>query len=115
MLAAMRGESTDQIPWAPRMDLWYTALRARGTVPDRFAGMNTAEIADELGVGCHAVRADYTMDEPTFEAYMNELFDHLGTGTRLILGVSDNVPPDVNLARLERIQQWIDAFGAVQP
>lgn len=23
MLATMRGEPTDQIPWAPRMDLWY--------------------------------------------------------------------------------------------
>lgn len=61
MLAAMRGEATDRIPWAPRMDLWYIALRAQGSVPDRFAGMNTAQIADELDVACHAVRADYTM------------------------------------------------------
>ena len=61
MLAAMRGQATDQIPWAPRMDLWYTALRARGTVPERFADLNTAQIADQLQVGCHAVRADYTL------------------------------------------------------
>ena len=61
MLAALRGEPCDRIPWAPRMDLWTIALRARGAVPNRFAGMNTAEIADELGVACHAVRADYTL------------------------------------------------------
>ena len=61
MLAAMRGQSTDQIPWAPRMDLWYIAQRARKTIPPRFARMNTAQIADELDVGCHAVRADYTL------------------------------------------------------
>jgi len=26
MLAAMRGEPTDQIPWAPRMELWNIAV-----------------------------------------------------------------------------------------
>ncbi|RMF93331.1 MAG: hypothetical protein D6736_01970 [Nitrospinota bacterium] len=61
MLAAIQGKPTDQLPWAPRMDLWYIALRARGTLPERFVGLNTAEIADVLGVGCHAVRADYTL------------------------------------------------------
>ena len=61
MLAAMRGEATDRIPWAPRMDLAYIAWRARGEVPQRFADMNTAQIADELQVACHAVRCDSTL------------------------------------------------------
>ena len=33
MLAAMRGQAADQIPWAPRMDLAYIAWRARDAVP----------------------------------------------------------------------------------
>ena len=61
MLAAIRGEATDRIPWAPRMDLAYISWRARDAVPERFVNMNTAEIADELGVACHAVRGDYTL------------------------------------------------------
>jgi hypothetical protein len=61
MLATIRGEPTDSLPWAPRMDLWAIAQKARGTLPARFAEMNTAQIADELGVGCHAVRADWTI------------------------------------------------------
>jgi hypothetical protein len=61
MLAAIRGESVDQIPWAPRMDLWAIAHRARGTTPARFVGMNTAQLADELDVSCHAVRGDFTL------------------------------------------------------
>jgi len=61
MLAAIRGEPTDVLPWAPRMDLWAIAQKARGTLPERFRGMNAVEIADELGVGCHAVRADWTI------------------------------------------------------
>ena len=61
MLATIRGEPTDKIPWAPRMDLWYIAQRARGTLPERFAGLNTVEIAEVLDVACHAVGADFTI------------------------------------------------------
>ncbi len=61
MLAAMRGEPTDQIPWAPRMELWNIAVRARGTAPPHLANMDTAQLADALDFGCHAVRADYSM------------------------------------------------------
>jgi|GEM_PF-191154 len=61
MLAAIRGEPTDEIPWAPRMDLWYIAQRARGTLPGPLAGLNIADLAESLGVGCHSQRADYTL------------------------------------------------------
>jgi uroporphyrinogen-III decarboxylase len=64
LLAAIAGQPTDQLPWAPRMDLWCIALRARGELPARFQGLNTAQIARELGVACHAVRADYTLGRP---------------------------------------------------
>jgi hypothetical protein len=61
VLATIAGQPTDRIPWTPRMDLWSIALRNRGTLPPQFEGLNTAEIADVLDVGCHAVRADYTL------------------------------------------------------
>lgn len=61
ILSAIRGEATDRIPWAPRMDLWYIAHRAKGTVPERFQNMNTVEIARELDVACHAIGADFTL------------------------------------------------------
>ncbi len=76
MLATLRGEPTDALPWAPRMDLWAIAQKARGTLPERFKGMNTAQIADELGVGCHAVRADWTVtaDGRSAEDFMFRAF-----------------------------------------
>lgn len=61
MMAAVKGLPSDRIPWAPRMDLWYIANRANGTLPKRFQNMNTVEIARELGVACHSLRADYTL------------------------------------------------------
>ncbi len=39
MLRTLRGEPTDSIPWAPRLDLWYNAQETRGTNPARFEGM----------------------------------------------------------------------------
>ena len=46
--------------------------------------------------------------------YPNPLtFAELGMAERLILGVSDNVPPDCSLARLERIRERVEAFGPV--
>ena len=60
MLATLRGQPTDLIPWAPRMDLWCIANRERGTLPASFEGLDTAGIARVLGVACHAVRAEFT-------------------------------------------------------
>ncbi|MFN2237316.1 MAG: hypothetical protein ACK2U1_24055, partial [Anaerolineales bacterium] len=61
MLAAIRRERVDQIPWAPRMDLWTIANRARGRLPAQFIGLNLVEIAEVMGVGCHAVGGDQTL------------------------------------------------------
>lgn len=60
MLATIRGEPTDQIPWAPRMDLWYVAQRARNALPGEYTGLNSVEIAKLMGVTCHAMGADYS-------------------------------------------------------
>ena len=46
------------------MDLWYIANRARGSLPNGFAGLNTVEIAERFGFACHAVRADFTLTRP---------------------------------------------------
>ena len=62
MLATLRGEATDEIPWAPRMDLWYISLLARGDLPARFEGLDMVGVADELGVSCHSLAADYTLE-----------------------------------------------------
>jgi hypothetical protein len=58
---------------------------------------------------------DDSMTDAGFEAHLDRVFGALGTGERLILGVSDNVPPDVNLDRLDRITRRVEAFGPVVP
>ena len=55
MLAAIRGEATDRIPWAPRLDLWFAANSQAGTLP---AGVRTGclrDLTDDLGFAYHGV------------------------------------------------------------
>jgi uroporphyrinogen-III decarboxylase len=60
MLAAISGQPTDGLPWAPRMDLWLIAQRARGSLPAALRDANTVDLARHFGVACHAVRGDFT-------------------------------------------------------
>ena len=56
---------------------------------------------------------DDSMPDAAFEEYLDDVFASLGKGERLILGVSDNVPPRASLAWLERIKERVEAFGPV--
>jgi hypothetical protein len=58
---------------------------------------------------------DSSMSNEEFERHMTKVFADVGSGRRLILGVSDNVPVDANLDRLERITEMVRAFGPVVP
>ena len=60
MIAALRGDPCETIPWAPRMDLWYIAHRERGTLPPDLENASISDIARKYGFACHAVRGDYT-------------------------------------------------------
>jgi hypothetical protein len=83
------------------------------TLAEIRAGMETKTIV--WGGIPSVALLDDAMDSRAFEAYLDGLFGGLETGERLILGVSDNVPPDANLSRLDRIKERIEAFGPVQP
>src|SRR3990172_4474931 len=61
MLAALRGQPIDQIPWVPRMDLWCIAHRARGTLPGELIGADEVAISSYLDVACHALAGDATL------------------------------------------------------
>jgi corrinoid protein of di/trimethylamine methyltransferase len=62
VLAAARGEMADRIPFAPRLDLWYNANSAGGTLPQRHLGHTSDEIARAEGWALHKVVPEY--DKP---------------------------------------------------
>ena len=60
MLAAARGVLADTIPFAPRIDLWFSANKARGTLPKIYEGASCAdEIAKCEGWALHKIILEY--------------------------------------------------------
>jgi len=50
ILAALRWQPIDEVPWAPRWELWYNAARADGRLPERYAGWPMYDVARDLGM-----------------------------------------------------------------
>ena len=60
MLMAMRGEMPDIIPFAPRLDLWFSANRAAGTLPEKYKNCaHYFEIARAEGWALHQINPAY--------------------------------------------------------
>jgi len=59
MLAALRGEPADRMPWAPRLDLWHRANKQAGTLPRGFGNAGLMELTDAFGMGFHAIVPDF--------------------------------------------------------
>jgi len=51
-----------------------------------------------------------SMSDSDFDSYLETLCEGIGDGRRWIMGVSDNVPPDADLGRLERLRTRFAEF-----
>ncbi|MCX6621079.1 MAG: hypothetical protein NTY38_08355 [Acidobacteria bacterium] len=54
ILAAIRGETPDRLPWAPRIDFWQRAHHRAGTLPAELRDLAPHEIARRLGVAIYS-------------------------------------------------------------
>jgi len=54
LLAILDGRPPDRIPWIPRLQLWYTAHRLAGTLPERWQNATLREVERDLGLGTPA-------------------------------------------------------------
>ena len=60
MLKAARGEWTDQLPWAPRIDLWYNANSSSRNLPATLSQEATLdEVADLIGGAYHKIVPEF--------------------------------------------------------
>jgi uroporphyrinogen-III decarboxylase len=60
ILAAIRGEVPDQLPWVPRLEFWHRARLRQGTLPEELRGLTLPQVAEYLGVGCYDSIPDFT-------------------------------------------------------
>jgi corrinoid protein of di/trimethylamine methyltransferase len=60
MLATIRGEMPDRIPYAPRLDLWFAANKNRGTLPAPYRAFeHYDQVSRDQGWGIAKVVLDY--------------------------------------------------------
>ena len=67
MLAAIRGEMPDVLPYAPRLDLWYVSRSIQGTLPEPYGRSTMDEICRAEGWGQYKLSPDYQDMEPSPE------------------------------------------------
>jgi hypothetical protein len=60
ILATLKGEAPDRLPWAPRLEFWRRARLRNGTLPADLRSLSLMEIADHLGVAYYHVIPDFT-------------------------------------------------------
>ncbi|MCZ2146801.1 MAG: hypothetical protein LC126_03390 [Bryobacterales bacterium] len=60
VLATIRGDAPDRIPWIPRMDFWHRARLHQNTLPSELRPLTLPQIADRLGFGCYSTIPDFT-------------------------------------------------------
>ncbi len=60
ILKTMRGEMVDQIPFVPRLDLWWIANNLGGTLPEKHKGRKPDDIARAEGWACYHMVPDFT-------------------------------------------------------
>jgi corrinoid protein of di/trimethylamine methyltransferase len=70
LLAAVRGDMPDHIPYAPRIDLWFNANSLNGTLPQRHQGKTRDQIALSEGWALHKVVADH-LHQPNPDAMLH--------------------------------------------
>ncbi len=87
VLAAIRGEVPDRIPWVPRLEFWYRARQRRGDMPAGLLGLSLREVTERLGVGHYASVPDFTeLEEETDMAdHGLGIFNHPVLPYRVIL------------------------------
>ncbi len=59
ILMAMRGEMPDVLPYVPRIDLWYNANSAAGTLPEKYKGKTQDEISRLEGWALHKIVPEF--------------------------------------------------------
>ena len=55
MLAALKGDLPDQIPYIPRLELWYAACMANNILPEQYKNTSMEDIAGAEGWGIYRI------------------------------------------------------------
>src|SRR5271157_2859272 len=113
ILAAIRGDVPDRMPWVPRLEFWYRARVRNGTMPAALRGLTLNQVAEQLGVGYYASVPDFTRREEE-----DDMLDRgLGVFNLPILPyrvVLDGVDRRVTRCGLETVVEYGTPVGSIR-
>jgi len=68
--SAVAGGPADELPVCPRIDLWYSANKRRGTLPAEYRNASPFEIIEDLDIGYNTTIPDYrNTEKPEDDAF----------------------------------------------
>ena len=59
LLRTIQGLPVDQLPYLPRLDIWYNANKLRGTLPEKYKDATLKQLTEDLGLGYHYIIPNY--------------------------------------------------------
>ncbi|MDP3064013.1 MAG: uroporphyrinogen decarboxylase family protein [Chloroflexota bacterium] len=101
MLATLRREPHDRVPYSVRMDQWYNWHAEKGTLPKKYRGMTAFDIIRSFGGGIQGVDR-YAKPTP-----------QPGSGT-LFKEVLHNVQVNVHETPHEKVTEYVTPVGTVR-
>jgi len=79
VIAVMRRQRPDRMPWVARLELWYNARLATDTMPQRFRGMSLWDIDRALGIGIRTLADVVRLEPDGFETIVTRRGDEIIT------------------------------------
>ncbi len=79
VIAVMRRQRPDRVPWVARLELWYNARLATDTLPERFRGMSLWDIDRALGIGIRTLADVVRLETDGFETRVTHRGDEIIT------------------------------------
>ena len=61
VLSVLDRKLPDRLPFIDRIEIWYKGMEARGTMPERYAGMSLDEVHKAVGIGREKFSIPYAL------------------------------------------------------
>jgi hypothetical protein len=61
VLSVLERRVPDRLPFIDRIEIWYKGMQARGTMPERYAGMSLDQVHKDVGIGREKFSIPYAL------------------------------------------------------
>ena len=108
VVAVLKGEKPDRLPFIDRLTLWYTSHSRAGTLPKEFKGMSLTEVHRAVGIGQQQMMRSYSfrldgveiIAKLDGETFYHEVGPVVGSSFPRLYGIVQADKPGVTVAEV---------------